>query len=104
MASRVVHFDAVVKRGADVLLPRPLGIHGTVRTLECSADSVAGDGPEAFAVFENRSINNAIGIVESDLLNLELRIRVGVCDIATGGKGAVPERSRTVADPRWERI
>lgn len=104
MASRVVHFDAVVKDGADVLLPRPLSIHGTVRTLECGADSVAGNGLEAFAIFENRGINNAIGVVESNLLNLGLRIRVGVCDIATRGKGAVPERSRTVAGPRWERI
>jgi hypothetical protein len=104
MASRVVHFDAVVKGGADVLLPRPLSIHGTVRTLECGADSVAWNGLEAFAVFENRSINDAIGVVESNLLNLELRIRVGLCDMATRGKGAVPERSRTAAGRRWERI
>ena len=105
VASRVVSFDAVVERGADVRLPRPLSIHGTVRTLECSANGAARHSCKVTSTAAHIwSIDNTVGVIKSNLLNLGLRIRMELAVLDWCFKEIVPERSRTTTGHRWERI
>jgi hypothetical protein len=97
MASRVESSNTVVEDGADVDLARPLSIHGTVRTLERSADGAARHCCKvASTSTTNGSIDNAVGVVESNLLNLRARVQQQSADGSEYNSNGEEERQNSL--------